>query len=366
MTVNQTNWRHSLRMIWAIARKDIVDAIQNKTVIGIMIGVGFMMLSSQALSLLVKSQGDPSAVAYDPGSSSVVRTLVRGRTIRLGIADSFDSMVSVVAQSVEPRLGIVLPQDFDSLAEGNEPVEVQGYVSHWVKSDQVADLVIYFEEHLSAAAGNAVRIQVADNQVYPNPDELGYSTMVSTGVVLGVMTIGLILVPILLIEEKETHTLEALMVSPVRTPHLMLGKLLAGLFYALISSVVIFIFSGYWIVHWWVVLLAVFLGALCAVVTGLLVGTIFDNITTVNLWIGMIIVFFLLPIFIWSSIAPKLPETIQTLAQGLPSLAMFKLVGLSLAETVTLNQVSPYVLVMAMFILLMVGLVAWRIRYLDR
>ncbi len=218
----------------------------------------------------------------------------------------------------------------------------------------------------SAAAGGVIRIQVTGNQVYPSQNEIGYSMMISSGIVLGVMTIGLILVPILLIEEKETHTLDALMVSPVRTFHLLLGKSLAGLFYALVSSVVIFVFSGDWIVHWWVVILAVFLGALCAVVTGLLLGTIFENTTTINMWIGLIIGFFLLPVFLWPSIAPRLPDAIQTLAQGLPSLAMFQMVGLSLSEMVSLSQVFPYLFVMVVYILLMFSLVAWQTRRLDR
>ena len=78
------------------------------------------------------------------------------------------------------------------------------------------------------------------------------------------------------------------------------------------------------------------------------------------------LIVFLLPVFLWGSVAPKLPEVVQTLAQGLPSLAMFQMVGLSQVESVTFRQVSPQILVMGMFVLLMFSLVAWRTRRLDR
>jgi hypothetical protein len=45
--------RANLRILWAIASKDITDAIQNKTTLSIMLGVGLMMLTGMALPLLL-------------------------------------------------------------------------------------------------------------------------------------------------------------------------------------------------------------------------------------------------------------------------------------------------------------------------
>jgi ABC-2 type transport system permease protein len=366
MKETKRNWYRGLGMIWAIALKDIGDAIQNKTILGIMIGVAFMMLSSQALSLLVKGQSEPAAELYDMGKSTQIRELVRSREYRIGLSDSFEEMEEVVSQSPDIRLGIELPANFDEVMNSQDFIELQGYYPHWANRTTIADRVIYFEELLSRAIGISVRIQVSGNSVYPSPDEIGYSVMISTGIVMGVMTIGLILTPILIIDEKETHTLDVLLLSPARIRHMLIGKSLVGLFYAMIASMVIFVISGCWIVHWWVVIPAVLLGALCAVVTGLLIGSIIDNFATVNLWIGLIIVFFLLPVFLWSSIAPKLPELLQTTLRWLPSLAMFKLVSISLAETVSIQQILALISAMVVFILLMLLIVAWWIRYQDR
>ncbi len=366
MNASTKKWRSSCRMIWAIARKDIVEAIQNKTILGILIGVGFMMISTQALSLLVRWQRQPPIVILDQGTSTTIRELVRSRTFRIRLADSQDDLSNLVSQSSEPVLGLVIPANLDDLVDGNDPLELQGFYLHWVKPSKVTALVVYFEEKLSLFFGLPIRIQTVDNLVYPKVDALGYSTMISAGLVLGVFTIGLIMVPILLIEEKETRTLDALLLSPVRIHHLLIGKSLAGLFYATSASVMIFVFSAHWIVHWWVVILAVLLGAFCAVITGLLIGAIFDNITSVNLWTGLIIAFFLLPVFLWSSIAPNLPEFLQTILKFLPSLAMSEMVSLSLVETITFDQVLPNIIAMGAFTLLIFSLVAWNIRRIDR
>ncbi|HBX68167.1 MAG TPA: hypothetical protein DEH25_01930 [Chloroflexi bacterium] len=360
------NWQHSLHMIWAIALKDIVDAVQNKTVIGIMIGVALMIFSSQALALLARGQEEPLAVIFDQGSSTSLREIVRSRELRLRLVDSLAELESQVSQSAVPVLGLVIPPDFDDRITGGAAIEVPGYLQHWVKPAPAAELVLYFEEHLTAAFEQTLRIQTAGNALYPDPNQMGFSLMISTGLVLGVMTTGLTLVPILMIEEKETHTLDALLISPARPLHLMLGKSLAGLFYSLVAATVIFVFSGYWIVHWGVVLLAVILGAFCAVFTGLMAGNIFESTTTVNMWMGIIIAFFLLPVFLWGSISPKLPEALLKLLEWLPSLAMFRMVGLSLAKTIPPQQLIRPLAAMSAYILVLMALVSWRIRQIER
>lgn len=355
------------RLIWAIARKDIADAIRNKTLLGVLIGVGLMVLSSQALPLLTKGQTKPSAVVYDAGDSALLREIVRGRELRIQLAASFAELASQVSQSAEPRLGIVIPADFDAALAGGDPLEVQGYTSHWVKPAKVYDLIIYFEEQISDRVGAPLRILApVENQLYPQRSESGFHGLISGGVVLGVMTLGLIMVPILVSEEKETHTLEVLLLSPAGTHHVLIGKALAGLSYAVTTAVVMFIFNGAWVVHWWLAILAVLLGALCAVVTGLLVGAIFDNINTINLWIGLIIAFLVLPVILIDTLEARLPAALATAFQGLPSLAMYQMFEQALTETVPLELVFRQAAVMIAFILLVSFLVIWRIRRSDR
>jgi len=190
--------------------------------------------------------------------------------------------------------------------------------------------------------------------------------MIAFGVVLGVMTIGLLLTPYLIVDEKESHTLDALLISPASTTHLLIGKSLVGLFYSLTASLMIFALSWRWIVHWDVMILAIILGGLCSVSIGLLMGALFETPTTVNMFSGLLIAVFLMPMYLWTSLAPKLSPFLQLLFEALPSIAMYKIVRQSFTEIPGLNVIWINVAILLAWMLAMLGLVAWRIRRLDR
>jgi ABC-2 type transport system permease protein len=359
-------FKDNLRIIWAIAAKDITDAIKNKVIQGVLIGVGFMILSSQALSFLARLNEEPAAHFWDQGKSITLKEIVRSRELDFYAREDFVELQIVVSQSVKPVLGIVIPSDFDDQAEIGDLIELQTYYLHWLPSEKIAELVSYFEDNLSRMTGLSIRIITEGNQIYPPAEGDGYPMMIAFGMVLGVMTIGLILTPYLIIDEKETRTLDALLISPARPTHLLIGKSLTGLFYSLTASLLIFIFSWRWIVHWDLIILAVILGGLCAVSIGLLVGTLFETATTVNMFVSLLIAGLLLPMYLGTSLAPKLSPIIKTIFQGLPSIAMYKLVRQSFTEVASLNGVWINIAILIIWALVVLAVVAWRIRRMDR
>lgn len=360
------NLRGNLRIIWAITAKDITDAIKNKIVQGVLIGVAFLMLSSQALSLLMGLRDESAAYFLDQGKSIAIKDVVRSHELNFYPRDDLSSLKDAVSKSAEPAIGIVIPVNFDEQVTAGGNIQLHAFYAHWPKSDSIAEVVAYFEEHLSGMTGADIRIDMSVNQVYPPAQGVGYPMMVAFGMVLGVMTVGFILTPYLIVDEKDTHTLEALLISPARTMHLLIGKSLVGLFYSVIASSLIFILSWRWIVHWDIILLAIVLGGLSAVSVGLLVGILFDTPTNVNMFVGLLLAVFLVPMYLWTSLAPKLSPFLQSAISALPSIAMYKLVRLSFTETPTLNIFWINVVVLLTWMFLMLGLTAWRIRRLDQ
>jgi ABC-2 type transport system permease protein len=243
---------------------------------------------------------------------------------------------------------------------------LQAYHAHWPKPDVVVEVVSHFEEQLGEMTGTEIILEIDSNQIFPPAQGSGYPMMVALGMVLGVMTIGLILPPYLIVDEKETHTLDALLISPARTTHLLIGKSIVGLFYSLTASMLIFVLSWRWIVHWDIVLLAIILGGLSAVSVGLLVGILFDTPTNVNMVVGMLLAVFLMPMYLWTSLAPKMTPLLQSAISTLPSIAMYKLVRLSFTETSKLSVLSINAIILTAWIFVILILVAWRIRRLDR
>ncbi len=260
--------RENIRIIWAVAAKDIGDALKNKTTLSIMLGVGVMMLTGLALPLL-----------FGP-----------------------------------PRV----------------PTTVEGHV------------------------------------VYPS-SELGLQpSLLAMNLTILLLVIGLALAPHLMIEEKETHTFDALLVSPARFSHVVSGKALAGLFYCLCAAVVVFLFNTRWIVHWEIAALAFLLGAAFAVAAGLLLGIVSENPATINLWVVLLLMLLLVPMLLEELASAKLPEAAQAILPWMPSVAIGKLVGFSMVGVVPAMDIWSNVGILAIESLIFYALVIWRVHRLDR
>jgi hypothetical protein len=360
------NFKESIRITLTIAAKDIVDAIKNKTTLSIMMGVGIMMLTGLALPLLFGLRRVPTAIVYDPGRSALIRGLTTRTEFSLRFVDSQEELESTLAGSHELPLGIVIPAGFQQAEGSGGEVEMDGYFVHWARPDKVTELVAFFEKELSAASWQTVHIVVEGHAVYPS-SELGLQpSLLAINLTVLLLIVGLALVPYLMIEEKETHTFDALLVSPARFSHVVSGKALAGLFYCLCAAVIVFLFNTRWIVHWEIAALAFLLGAAFAVAFGLLLGIISENPTTVNLWVGLLLMLLLVPMLLAELVSAKLPAVVQVILPWMPSVAMGKLVGFSMAGAVPAMAIWSDVGVLAIEALILYTLVIWRVRRSDR
>ena len=357
--------RADLRILWAIASKDITDAIQNKTTLSIMLGVGVMMLVGMALPLLLGLRSTPVAVVYDPARSTLIRGLTARSEFGLRLVDSQEELESAVAGSVQLALGIVIPAGFRQAEGSGGQIEMDGYLAHWADPNKAAELVSFFEGELGKASWQTVRIHVQGHTVYPSPEPGGQPFLLAMNLTILLLVVGLALVPNLLIEEKETHTFEALLVSPARFSQVVAGKALAGVFYCLCAAVVVYLFNIRWIVHWEIAVLAFLFGAALAVAAGLLVGILFENPATVNLWVALLVMLLLVPMLL-AKLSTKLPEVVRAIVPWMPSVAISNLVGFSMVGAVPATSVWLNAGILAVESLVLYALVVWRVRRSDR
>jgi ABC-2 type transport system permease protein len=356
----------NFRIIWAIAYKDIVDAIKNKIFQGVLVGVAFLMLSSQALPMLYRFKNQPNIYFWDQGKSKTLRDIVHNRELNLRARDGISDLYSSVSQSPEPVLGVIIPSNFDEQVQTGEKITLQAVYANWVQTNDQEDLKSYFNEHMSLRIGVPIEINREGTITYPPEGGLGYPMMIALGVVLGVMTVGLILTPYLIVDEKEAHTIDALLISPAGTVQILIGKSLVGLFYSVTASLMIFAFSWRWVTHWDVMIIAVLAGGLFAVSFGLLIGTVIESPANVNIVTALILAGFLLPMYFWTSLASKISPLLNLIISTLPTIAMYKLVRISFTEIFSRNQFWINGTILFSWIFVMLTLVGWRIRLLDR
>ena len=363
---NQRSLADNLRIIFAIAVKDMGDAIRNKTTISIIVGVALLMLSGQAMPLLLKLQAVPRAYYYDAGESSLIPDLAKSKDYQLVKMPSQDELENIVAESSSAVLGLVIPPDFDQKVEGGESVRLEGLIVHWVKSQDVDEAVSFFEEKLSKQIGTSLEINIKGNTIYPGPDADGQPFMLTLSLVVATITIGSFLVPLLMVEEREKHTMEALMVSPASYSQVVLGKTIAGLFYCITAAAVVLVINFSMINQWGIAVLAVLGGAFFTVAIGLLVGTLFEHQGVMNMWLGLILILLIMPVFLEQTIGGRLPEVIAAIFPWLPSVAMSDLVQMSLSNRLVPDQVALNLGIMLGFAVLILAAVVWRVRRMDR
>jgi len=278
------HWKTSLRIIWTIALKDIVDAIRSKTTLGIMIGVALTTLSGQALPWLLNINPVPTAAVYDAGDARLVNLLRQNKDVRVYKVRSQTELESALTESANAVLGLVIPADFDARLAAGDAVTLEGYAAHWAKTKGVAELQAAFEKEIGDIANQEIAIDTTTPRLYPAPDAAGHTTMVTMSFVISTVLISIVLVPYLMIDEKETHTLDALLVSPASIGQVTAGKAIAGALYGLVGGGVALTISNTMIVHWWVALLTVVVGTVFAVAVGLLMGSLFDNPQNMGVW----------------------------------------------------------------------------------
>jgi ABC-2 type transport system permease protein len=97
---------------------------------------------------------------------------------------------------------------------------------------------------------------------------------------------GALVVPLLLVEEKEKRTLDFLLTSPASLTEIIAGKALTGVVYSFLIPGLLLAINHKLIGNWPLTLLTVLLGLLFVVAVGLFMGSLFQNTMQVNTWAG--------------------------------------------------------------------------------
>lgn len=361
--MNNTNQqsRH-LQIISAIFAKDMADAIKNRTFISLTVGLLVMMLSAQALPLALSLRGDRNVAILNPSEGLLSGLEAAGYRVRP--AETAEELELIVVSTPVQQLGLSMPSTMDESSPVDHPLVLQAFSAWQYRSSAQANAQA-LEGALTAILGRPVTIEVGQRYVYPSPDEPGSHGMVAVVWSIILLSVGAFVVPHVFFEEKQAHTLDAILSSPASPVHILAGKALVGLAYCIAFVAVAVVLNWALIVQWGLVIVAMLCGSILCIAIGLLLGNVFESSQQMGLWVGVPMIALWIPASL-SGLGTDIPSWLERVMPALPTVAMTKLFLLSFAQPANTGTIFCQLAIVLLWSIPFFGAVLWLLRRADR
>lgn len=366
--VHKSTWTSHLRLVGALAAKDIVDAMKTKTTLTTIVIALLMVLFYRYFPLLTSSGDTLNVLLYTEGGAAqngLVTALDRSPALALYTYDSRERLMDVFVGAEDVELAVVLDETAVAQQQAGDPITLDGYVMYWVPADKRAELKALVEEDLSAQLGQPVTLDLTGHDVYFNADTFFFVFSSTIALLFITVMIGISLIPNLMVEEKQAKTLDALLVSPASAAHLVAGKAIAGLFYGLLGSAVVLLVFHYLIIQWSLAIIAAVLSTLFMTAVGLLLGSTVKARAQLQLVAWFAIIPLLIPVIL-VALEGLVPEGAIAIMNWIPTVLVAQIFRLSLTPNAAFTHYGAAMAVIAASTLALLALVVWVVRRQDR
>jgi ABC-2 type transport system permease protein len=320
----------SWQVLAAITRKDIVDAIRHRYLLTALLTPVFVALLFRFLLPGVNNRSSFTVAVHDPTKSAMVTKL--RNTLQVVVVDA--PSAEALPSEVENRNavgGLIIPANFDAdIAAGKQP-ELTIYVNNRKTSFEQAGFRRMVEQLLQSLVKypEPARVGWIDLDKETNVRVRGMSLEQMLLPLLLILTLGMtgaLIVPMLLVEEKEKRTLDFLMASPASLKEIIAGKALTGVVYTVLIAGLLLVINRQVIGNWLMTSLTIVIGLLFVVAVGLLMGGLLNNTMQVNTWASSVLIVLLAPSF------PSLglPAAVNTIMRLIPTYYLNEALTLSL------------------------------------
>jgi len=172
---------------------------------------------------------------------------------------SEDEIIDVIDRDLV-KVGLLIPEDFGRKVESGEPVDVQVYVNGSADPVQVQTIQlklsaiaqtsaqnILVEKIQSVGAAGALQVPInALSRILYNPNGDSGIFMIPGLIPIILLVQTLLLSALAIVREREQGTMEQLIVTPIRSWELMIGKMIPYLLVSIFNTVAM-LFLGQWI-----------------------------------------------------------------------------------------------------------------------
>ena len=356
-----------LRAIGAIMGKDLVDAFKNKDILSVLGTIVFLIALYYFLPLMWVGGEAQRVRLYDAGGSPVAEALDSSADFRIFSYDDQQTMLDdlAIASYDSGELGLVVPPHAAQNLADDQPLQLDGYLLHWVGAKNAQAIRANTERALSAQLGVPVTIDLDEHTVASRPDSMGRSVFSAIALTLIFTLAGIMVAPKLMLEEREARTLDVLLVSPASYAQILLGKALTALLMALLASVAVIIVNQAIIMQWWLVILAAICGTLFSVAVGLLLGLLFESKQQLTLWSMILFQPLLIPVFL-TIMVDLIPAGVLRAFRFIPPVALSYVVRQALTPSAPLSAWGADLALVVGVTVLLLGIAVWLVRRADR
>ncbi len=366
-----------MNRLLAIADKELRQVRRDKLTLAMMIALPVLQLLVFGYAINTDVRHVPTLV-YDQDESAESRDLVRSMEATgfydvEGSVASYDEIARAL-RSDRGRVAVVIPPDFAaSLAKG-EPSTVQLVVdgsdpqivasatetAAGIAAARSAELRI---ARLGAAGADVVRLEPTN---WYNP-ELRTAVFVVPGIIGVILTMTMVMLTSMAIaRERERGTLEALIVSPIRSVELMVGKLVPYVAVGYVQITLIlavgrFVFD----VPFEGSLLLLYALSFVFIAANLALGLVFSTLAKTQQQAMQMSFFFLLPNILLSGFAfpwEGMPRPAQWLSQALPLTHFLRIVRRITLKGASFADMDVELLWLAAILAFFVALASLRFR----
>lgn len=354
------NWR----VIKAIVRKDILDVIKNPgMLLALILPIGTLLLFTPVFSSGVFE--GPLIVVLDSGNSSFVPVLDEIPQVEIVEVDTLEELQARVQDDAIG--GLVIPKYFDADIEGGGQPDLTIYTNNLRDGVGATNFRRLIEGQLHIFAGHELPAEVQTFDVSAGEPDLSFHLpdyLLILVLVMALVLTGTSIVSSLLVEEKESHTIQAILVTPVSPAEIAFSKALVGVFYGVVISAILILLGQGWRGDWALTALIVMLGTLLTVAVGLLLGSLSRTSSQLNIWAGLVALTLMVPSWFWPAVF-VLPAPMRLVLRFVPTYYLADALRLTLAGEASLNNISKNLFILVGSTVLVLIAVIWQLRRAD-
>ena len=356
----------SLQRIIAIVRKEVRQLRRDRLTFGMIVGIPVIQLLMFGYAINMDVRNLDAAVADLSGTSAsrqMVMDMEQTQVIKIITQVSDAAELEHLLRQGKISVGIYIPPDFDRRQEQADRSSMQLLVdgSDTVVQSAAAQLAQVAHSRTSPYNDRPPAMEI---RTYYNPERRSPVNTVP-GLIGVILTMTMILfTAVAIVRERERGNLEMLITTPVKTPELMLAKIIPYVLIGLVQVTLVLLLGKFLFdVPMRGTLLNTYIVTFVFIVTNLALGLVISTLVSTQFQAMQLAFFVLLPSILLSGFMfpfAGMPRPAQIIAEGLPMTHFIRLIRGVILRGASLQELAVELAILGGFIIVFMSLAILR------